>query len=196
MTDLKTKPKLASNTAQRQLDDAEKQFQSFDDNIKQMTMDRMNEAPAAERESQTKIAQVDRDKMKDVYLKPFRTVSSREPFNEKFREDYNFAKEYVQFEAENVEIIGEELDFWTKPFAGVPAEEWKVPVNKPVWGPRYVAERIKGCKYHRMTMQQSVSTGTDGMGQYYGAMAVDKTIQRLDARPVSTRKSIFMGGNF
>lgn len=196
MTELKTKPKLSSNTAQKQLDEAENQFQSYDENIKQMTLDRMNEAPAQESEPQTKISQVDREKMKDVYLKPYRTISSREKFNEKFRDDYNFSKEYVQFEAENIEIIGEELQFWTKPFPGVPAEEWKVPVNKPLWGPRYVAERIKGCKYHRMTMQQTIGTGNDQMGQYYGAMAVDKTIQRLDARPVSTRKSIFMGGNF
>ena len=104
-----------------------------------------------------------------------------------------FAKEYVYFEAENKEVIGETLQFWTKPFAGIPAEEWKVPVNKPVWGPRYVAERIKGCSYHRLTMDETQSTGTDGRGQYYGQMAVDSVIQRLDARPASTRKSIFMG---
>ena len=42
-------------------------------------------------------------------------------------------------------------------------------------------------------MQQNVSTGSDGMGQYYGAMAVDNIIQRLDALPVSSRKSVFMG---
>ncbi len=44
-------------------------------------------------------------------------------------------------------------------------------------------------------MQDSKVTGADGMGQYYGAMAADKTVQRLDARPVSTRKSIFMGAS-
>jgi len=75
----------------------------------------------------------------------------------------------------------------------MPAEEWKVPVNKPLWAPRYVAERIKGCKYHRLVMQQSTSTSADGMGQYYGSMVADTTIQRLDAIPMSTRKSVFMG---
>jgi len=59
----------------------------------------------------------------------------------------NFQKEYVQFIAENKEIIGETIEIWTRPFGGMPAEFWKVPVNKPVWGPRYLAEQIKRCYY-------------------------------------------------
>jgi hypothetical protein len=190
------KQKSTSSSSQQELEKAEKQFEEFDENIKQMTMDRMNMAPKEDIEPQTKLSSRDIEKSKDIYLKPKRTISSREKFNEKFRDDYNFAKEYVQFIAENKEIIGEAIELWTKPFAGVPAEEWVVPTNKPIWGPRYLAERIKGCKYHRLTMQQNIATGTDGMGQYYGAMAVDTTVQRLDALPVSSRKSIFMGTNF
>lgn len=197
MTELKTKPKANTSLAAQELDKAEAQFQAFDDNVKQLTLDRLNEAPKREVEPQTKISQRDIEKSKDVYLKPFRTVASKEKFNEKFRGDYEFAKEYVQFIAENKEIIGEELDLWTKPYPGMPAEEWKVPVNKPVWGPRYLAEQIKRASYHRLTMVQSSLSGSDGMGQYYGAMAADSIIQRLDAIPVNQRKSVFMGtGSF
>jgi len=81
---------------------------------------------------------------------------------------------------------------WTKPYAGMPAEYWRVPTNKPIWGPRYLAEQIKRCNYHRFTMQNTVQ-GADGMGQYYGAMAVDTTVQRLDARKANTNVSVFMG---
>ena len=190
---MSVKPKTSSTLAEQEMDKVEKQFQEFDANIKEMTLDRMNLAPQKEVEAQTKLSSKDLDKSKEIYLKPKRTISSREKFNEKYRDDYNFAKEYVQFVAENKEIIGETIELWTKPFAGIPAEEWAVPTNKPLWGPRYLAERIKGCKYHRLTMQQNVSTGSDGMGQYYGAMAVDNIIQRLDALPVSSRKSVFMG---
>jgi hypothetical protein len=42
-------------------------------------------------------------------------------------------------------------------------------------------------------MAQNVVTESNGIGQMYGALAVDTTIQRLDARPVSNRKSVFMG---
>jgi hypothetical protein len=60
--------------------------------------------------------------------------------------------------------------------------------------PRYLAEQIKNAKYHRLKMEESVATGGDNKGnQYYGSMAVDSIVQRLDAIPVSNRKSVFMG---
>lgn len=181
----------------QELDKAEKQFEAYEQNIKDLTLDRMNQAPKLEVEPQTKIAQVDIAKFREIYLKPEKTIQSKEKFNEDYREQYNFAKEYVQFTAENKEIIGEMIELWTKPFAGVPCEFWKVPVNRPVWGPRYLAERIKGCQYHRLTMQERPVSG-DSFGQYYGHMVADNIVQRLDAIPVSSRKSIFMGasGNF
>ena len=77
----------------------------------------------------------------------------------------------------------------------MPAEFWQVPSNKPVWGPRYLAERIKGCKHHRLIMDNA-NMGGDGRTQFYGSMAVDSVVQRLDAYPVSQRKSIFMGNSF
>jgi hypothetical protein len=184
-----------------ELDKIQKQFDAYDDQVKQMTLDRMNEAPKAEQEPQTKIAQADLAKSKDIYLKPDKTIGpgvnpktgEREKFNEKFREEYNFSKEYVQFTAENKEIIGETIEMWTKPFPGTNCEFWKIPVNKPVWGPRYLAEQIKRCSYHRLTMQQNSIISADGMGQYYGQMVADQTINRLDAIPVSSRRSVFMG---
>jgi hypothetical protein len=186
------RPKMNSSS-EKELDKAEQQFEKFDSEIKSMTLDRMNMAPKEEVEPQTKLASSDIAKSKDIYIKPKRSIASREKFNEDYRKDYNFSKEYVNFIAENKEIIGESANFWTKPFAGMPAEEWDIPVNKPIWAPRYVAERIKGCKHHRLVMRDA-PTGADHQGnQYYGSMAVDTVVQRLDAYPVSSRKSIFMG---
>lgn len=190
MTD---KPQALSSLAQKELDKAEKQFEAFDQNVKDLTLDRMNTAPKEDVEPQTKIAQKDLEKKKDVYLKPERSINSGQKFNEKFREQFEFDKQYVQFVAEHKEIIGENIEVWTRPYGGMNAEFWRVPSNKPVWGPRYLAEQIKKCSYHRLTMQQNQTIGGDSMGQYYGALAVDTTIQRLDANPVTTRKSIFMG---
>ncbi len=187
--DKKNKPKIADT----ELEKLEDQFQAMDENIQSMSLDRMNQAPIKEVEPQTKLSQSEIEKSKDIYLKPSKSISSREPFNEKWRKDFNFSMEYVRFTAENKEIIGEMIEMWTKPFPGLPAEFWKVPVNKPIWGPRHLAERIKGCKYHRLIMHQQTTTGSDGVGQYYGAMAVDTTVQRLDALPVSSTKSVFMG---
>jgi len=181
-----------NSASEKELDKVGKQFDAFDNQVKTLTQDRMNEAPKLEVAPQTEISQVDLQKSKDVYLKPKRTIGSKEKFDEKWRERYNFSKEYVQFIAENKEIIGESIDLWTKPYPGMPAEEWIVPVNKPVWGPRYLAEQIKGAVYHRMSMENK-PIGNDHAGQYYGNIIVDNTVQRLDAYPVNTKRSLFMG---
>jgi hypothetical protein len=189
------RPKAQNSESAKELDKVEKQFEAFDSQVKEMTQDRMNMAPKADQEPQTKMSALDIEKSKEIHLKPKRSVASNEKFNEKYREDYNYAMEYVRFIPENKEIIGETIELWTKPFAGMPAQEWAVPTGKPLWGPRHLAERLTNCKYHRLTMQQNVMTETNHVGQMFGAMAVDTTIQRLDAIPVSTRKSIFMGAH-
>ncbi len=195
MAEIKDKPKVSNSAAEREMDKVGHQFDAFDDNIKKMTLDRTNETKKIEVEPQTKMSQKDIEDSKQIYLKPHRSISSKEKFNEDFRSEYNFSTEYVYFMAENKEIIGETIELWTKPFPGMPAQEWKVPCNTPLWAPRHLAEKIKRSRYHRFKMQQNTSIGGDNRGEYYGSMAVDTVIQRLDAVPVSTRKSVFMGAN-
>lgn len=188
MTEVK-KPKAP----EKEIDKLQKQFDEFDNQVKNLTMDRMNQAPLNETEPQTKLSSREIEKSQKIWLKPERVIADGQKFNEKFREDWNFKKEYVQFIAEHKEIIGETIELWTHPFGGVGAEFWKVPVNKPVWAPRYLAEQITRCNYHRLRMEQNSVTGADGMGTYYGSMVADMTIQRLAAHPVMPKKSIFMG---
>lgn len=195
---------VKKNETEKELDKLQEQFQKFDDQIKELTLDQMNKAPILETEPQSKLSSGQIANSKDIYLKPNRTIGpgvhpktgEREKFNEKFRPDYNFQKEYVHFTAFNNEIVGEEIEIWTKPFGGINCEFWKVPCNKPVWGPRYLAEQIRSKTYHKMVMDQKVITGSDGAGQYYGAMAVQNTVHRLNAEPVSAKKSVFVSADF
>lgn len=189
-----SKPQVSHSKSQQELDRADAEFKKFDAEVKEMTLDSMNHAPKVETEG-PKLSQKEINNSKDIYLKPERTISSKEKFNEAFRDDYNFAKEYVQFIAENLEIIGETIEKWTKDFPGVPAEFWKIPTNKPVWGPRYLAESLKRCNYHIFSMDERQIVGADGMGSYTGKIVVDSVKQRLDAHPVSSRKSVFMGAS-
>ena len=128
MTD-RAKPKMSNSFAEKELDNAVKQLDAFESQVKILTMDRMNEAPVLEQEPQTKIAQVDKDKMRQVYLKPDRSIGSKEKFNEKYRDDYNFSNEYVHFTPEHKETKGETIEIWSKPYPGMPAEFWKVPTG-------------------------------------------------------------------
>ncbi len=187
------RPKAKSKLGNDELDKAEVQFEKFEEDIKKLDETRMEKREVKEVEPQTKIAQSDLEKMNDHYLKPERSISSKDKFNEKLRSEFEFAKEYVQFIAEHKEIIGETIEIWTRPFGGMPAEFWKVPTNKPVWGPRYLAEQIKRKTYRRLKMDESVQQS--GKMAFYGQMVVDTDIARLTANPVSSKKSIFMGAN-
>jgi hypothetical protein len=186
------KPMATSAQGDKELDKVQAQFEAFDSAIKDMTLDKMNQAPKLQTEPQAKLSSEQIRKAEDIYLKPKKSIGAPDKFNERFRERWNRQKEYVQFIAQNNEIIGESIEKWTRPFGGIPAEYWEVPVNKPVWGPRYLAEAISSKKYHRFVMENR-PVESNGMGTVYGAMAVQQTVQRLDAFPVSMQKTIAMG---
>jgi hypothetical protein len=188
------KLEVQNSVGQQEVEKAKEQFDHFDKEIQSMTLDRMNLTKRPETESSLKVSQQELERSNGLYLKPIKSIGCRDKFNERFRAAYEYDKEYVNFTAKHNELIGEEIEIWTRPYGGMPAEEWKVPTNKPVWGPRYLAEQIKRKFHHRLVMTENTHSST-GVGQFYGSMAADTTIQRLDAHPVSQRKSVFMGSN-
>lgn len=189
------KPDPKNSESAKEIKRIEKQLDSFNENVESLTLDNMNKAKKFEIEPQTKLSQQDIFHATDIFLKPFKTIGCQDKFNERYRDAWDFDKQTVFFIAENKEIQGELLELWTKPYAGVPAEFWKIPANKPVHGPRYLAEQIKRCTYHTLTMKKGVTTGVDEFGEYQGVMAASNTVQRLDAIPASKQRSIFMGAN-
>lgn len=181
-----------TSEGQKELDKAEVQFKEFEQQCKDITHDVAVRVPIKETENALQIAQKDIEKAGDTYLKPVKSINNQQKFNEKFRKDWEEAKIYVNFIAENKEVIGDVIEIWTRPFGGVPAEFWNVPSNKPVWGPRYLADQIKSRRYTRLVMNNTPTQNT-GQGQFYGQMVAESRIQRLDAHPVSSHKSFFMG---
>src|SRR6185503_2808728 len=180
-------------TVESEMDRLAKKFEEYDQKLKELTLDQMNKAPKLETEPQTQLSQNQIAKAKDIYLKPVKSIGSVENFNERFREKWEHSKEYVQFIAENKEMIGEAIEVWTKPYPGLPAEFWQVPTNKPIWGPRHLAEQISRCNYHRLISQESTIVSADGFGTYHGSIVVDNTVSRLEVNPVSQKKTVFLG---
>lgn len=188
------KPKAKNSKADQELERVKGEFDAFEEQIKSLTLDTKSNAPLQELEPQTKLSQKELEKSKDIYLKPKFSFAAKEPFNERFREDYNFQKEYVKFIAENKECIGEKAELWIKPFPGCHCEFWQVPTNKPVWGPRYLAERIRGCVYSEIKMDDhSGVIGTGVEGTYMGHPIITSQKPRLTAEPFVDRKSVFFG---
>ena len=193
------KPKLNSGEMQKEIDKLEEQLKLQEEQLKKLTLDEMNKAPKQESEG-PKISQKEINNSKDIHLKPKRTIfaidrntGKAQKFNEAFRKNWEFDKEEVYFVAEHKEMQGEVIETWTRPYGGIPAEYWEVPTGVPVWGPRYLAEQIRRKTYHRLVMKQNVITEENSVGQMYGAMAADSIIPRLEAHPVSKKRSIFMG---
>lgn len=176
----------------KDLQKAVEKVDAFDASVAALTMDELSKTKKEECEPQVKQSNRELSKEDGLYLKPDKRINSKEPFNEKYRNECNFKSEYVSFVAENKEIIGETLELWTKPFAGLSAEFWKVPTNKKVWGPRYLAEQISRKNYTRLTMEDR-TVSSDSMGTYTGQMVASNKIIRLDARPVrsTSRDSMF-----
>lgn len=179
----------------KDLETAINNVDAFNASVEALTMDECSKAPKQESEPQVLQSKREIAKEDGLYLKPDRSINSKEGFNEKFRSDYNYKTEYVPFIAENKEIIGETIELWTKPFPGVSAEFWKVPTNKKVWGPRHLAEQISSKSYSRIVMEDK-ATGTDGGHTFYGQLAVSNRIQRLDARPARGTRQIAMTSDF
>lgn len=193
-----TEKKINTNSeTQKEMAKLEKQVDSFNETVKSLDKDIVSRPRPTEEEPQTRLSSKDLDKTTDYYLKPTNILMSKERFNEKYREAYEFSKQQVRFIAEHRESPGECIELWTKAYPGQPAEFWIIPTNKPVVGPRYVAEQIKGSTYRKLKMSEEStannSTGSDHMSQYYGKITVSETVQRLDALPVTNSKSIFMG---
>ena len=70
----------------KEIDKVEKQLDAIDDQLKNVTLDTARAAPKQDVEPQNRLSSSDIDKTKDVYLKPKRSISSKEKFNEKYRE--------------------------------------------------------------------------------------------------------------
>lgn len=179
----------------KDLETAVKNVDAFENQVKSLTVDQLNQAPLKEEEPQTKLSNKEIARTDGFYLKPERSISCKEKFNEAFRDEYNYRKEYVRFIAENREVGGS-IETWTRPFPGLPAEFWNVPTNKIVIGPRYLAEQISRCCYTRLSMDEGKTVGSDGSGTYYGQLVATNKIQRLNAVPVADLNKSKMSSNF
>lgn len=149
-----SKPRVNSES-EKELARADEQFQAFNENVKAMATQDKSNLPVVQEEPQTKLSTREIRKSTDYYLKPKKTLfAPGQKFNTAFTEQWNYLKEYVRFIVENKEASGEWLyDVGTRRFGGLPYEVWDIPVNKPVWGPRHLAEQLRAKVYDRFVME-------------------------------------------
>jgi hypothetical protein len=176
-----SRPKVNSDS-QKELDKAQASFDAFSE-----TVSKFNPLDAKgtmhEEEPQTKVSNRELNKQDAPYIKPIRSIHSKDRPQEKYKEKHARDWEYVRCIVENKEIIGEAVECWTKKYPGDPAHFWKIPVNKAIYIPRLLANQLANCKYHRLRTEDQI-TSDEGFIKQYGTVVVDYVKNRIDARPV------------
>ncbi len=176
-------PKVNSK-GEQELKKAEERFEKFEAQVKTLTdVDELNKSPLVESEPQTKLSTREAEKADAPYIKPSRSISSKEIFDEKFRKQRDAAWKYVKCIVENNEIIGEKVQKWTKKFPGEPAYFWEIPVNTPIYLPLFLAEELSKCTYHRLVMQEQPQSIGDGATLTHTPVAKE-TRHRIDCRSI------------
>ncbi len=174
-----------------QLDKAEKQFESFTEEVKALDMpaDPFNPNEKRETPAQTEITKTQFLKSDAPYLKPTRFIScsTNEKFNPAWQKMKDREQEYVKVIVENLEIIGEKVELWHKNWPRQHAEFWQIPVNVPVYIPRGIATQISRCKYHRMKtvdrpMDQVMAESSGSGFAISQGLVAKETQRRLDCR--------------
>ena len=197
------RPRKYNTEAERDLENIDEQINQFSESISDINLESVRDAPVKEVEH--RISQKEQIKSKVIRLTPKKVIWAPPvkvgdkfvpiKFNEDFRKQWEFDKQYVEFIAFNNEIGGESITLWTKKYPGTPSEEWVVPVGVKVAGPRYLAEQIKNSTYHSYQMEKSTTRGDVNGTTFHGSMVACNTVQRLDAMPVTTSRSVFMGAS-
>ena len=175
------KPSVSSRSEQ-QLNKAAEKFDKFSEEVKALsTSEERSQVPTAETEPQTKLSKKEAITSDAPIIKPNRAIFSKEKFNEKLRKEFEERSKLVKCIVENNEIVGESVQFWFKGYPGTPAQEWTVPVNKPIYIPRYLAEHLAKRQYIRYVMSERQNVAE---GDLTHAMVAKETRHRIDCRSV------------
>ena len=176
------RPPKVNSLGEKQLQQAEKQLEKFTEEVKELASS--DSSPTIrETEPQTKLSSKEVAKTDAPYIRPSRVICSKETFNENFRREYEEAKKYVKCIVENNEIRGDIVETWVKKFPGMPAEFYQVPVNKPIYLPRMVADHLASRFYTRFSMADKSPTEIRE-GEPMQTMVAKEQIRRIDCRPV------------
>ena len=179
------KPNVTNGPVQKEIDRLDAEFKAKSEQMSNLTQEEINKAPLKEVEPQTKLSQAQIKELDAPKIVPSRTKKAngkKKPEQDSLRKR---AWEYIKVICENNEIFQEPLKFWYKPMiGGEDCHYWEIPVGRPVYIPRHVAEHIRSRKYHRLVMQEEMTVEHTQFGEMRGKMVATETRQRLDCRVV------------
>lgn len=181
--------KVSSGMIQQEKERIDDQVTDFQQkNLESTSMDAVAAAPIKETAAQTQISAKQIEKTDAPWIKPSRSYSpgKGEKRIPQLEAEIARGKEYIKCIAENAECLGARLEFWLKKYPGEPCHFWEIPVNRPVYLPRYVAEHISTRWYSRIKMSEGAIYDVGSAdGGLLNHMQVTERVRRLDCRPVA-----------
>lgn len=152
--------------------------------MKNLTVDEINKAPLTEVEPQTKMSKEEVEHYDAPVIKPTRSFPAHSKPSSKEKKERERGWELVKCIAENVEIYGEKIEFWLNKYLGDPTHFWEIPVNKPIYLPRFVAEHLATRTYHRFKMvDRSGRSFMEGSSSGEESLVVRETLARVTCKP-------------
>lgn len=175
------KPQLDKVTA-KGLENVEK----LSEQMSSLTQEEIKKAPMANEEPVMLLSKEEIAAYDAPVIQPSRSFPTKSKPNPKEAKERRRGWEYVKCIAENLEIINEKIEFWHNKFLGDPCYFWEVPVNKPIYLPRFIAEHLSTRHYHRFTMADRSGREFTEPGATAGdeRLVVKETRHRLNCRSV------------
>lgn len=148
-----SRPRTSHGSTERELDRVEEQISSYEEKINSLEPASLTTDKPIETAPQTQISKKQIEMTDAPWIRPSKTFSSRAKPLPQLEADRKRAWEYVKVIAENKEIQGEMIEFWLLKFPGDSHCYWQVPVNRPIYVPRMVAEHLASRNYTRWRMR-------------------------------------------
>ena len=185
------RPKTGSGKIEQELDKVEGQIANIQENI-------LSASPAA---IEAKAPEPSNDRIWDLSYREFKAADApkitytrmfapaSKP-NPRCEAERKRGWEYVKCQCENFEIIGEKIEMWLCKWPGDPYTYWEIPVGKPIYLPRWVAEHLSTREYRRLVMSDRNTSlihsevEGSGMSQPTHQMTSVEVRKRLGCRSV------------
>ena len=150
-----------------------------------LTIDKIEDTPDKEPEIQTKLTHREMaDELGVRYIEPKRKLGILGELPSNLEKQRARDWEYVKGIYENIDCIGEAVEFWYVLYPGDPDCLWSIPSNVPVFVPRFIAKHLEDVqKYHRFDYKNKNSAALQH-GEFEDTFESVETVYRGKFRPI------------
>ncbi len=162
-----------------------KNVSKISEDMNQLTMDKIDETPDKEPEIQTKLTNKEMaDELGIRYIEPKRMLGILGELPESLKKEHDHDWEYVKGIYENIDNIGESVEFWYTKYPGDHDCLWELPSNVPVFVPRMIAKHLEDVQQYHKFDYKNKGTAALQHGDFEDTFETVETVYRGKFRPI------------